>query len=170
MVELDLADLAAQRGLRELLDRELEIGDAVSGALGVDDFVVENAVNVDHHVVLRDAVLLGNRDRALAQIERRAHRIDKRHENLQAAEDRAIEASQPLDDQGGLLPDHAHGREQDVNHQESEEAAHCDSDHCDISTGALFGFEPDGESFDSFDTAALTLVQINGFGVARGPG
>jgi len=38
LVEVDLADLAPQRGLRELGDREQVVGDAVGGALGMSTF------------------------------------------------------------------------------------------------------------------------------------
>ena len=62
-VELDLADLAAQRRLRELRDREGIVRDAVRRARGIHHLQIQHAVDADLHVVLRDADLLGDVDR-----------------------------------------------------------------------------------------------------------
>ena len=67
-VELDLADLAAQRGLRELDDREAVVGDAVGRALRVEHLQVQHAVDADLHVVARDADLLRDVDRLLLEL------------------------------------------------------------------------------------------------------
>ena len=57
LVEIDLADLAAELRLAELADREHVVGDAVRRALRVQHFQVEHAVDADLHVVARDADL-----------------------------------------------------------------------------------------------------------------
>ena len=59
-VELDLADLAAQRGLRELRNGEAVIGDAVGGEMRIEHLHVEHRIDADLHVVARDADLLGD--------------------------------------------------------------------------------------------------------------
>jgi hypothetical protein len=60
LVQIDLADLAAQVGLRELRNREDIVGDPVRRALWIEHFQVQNPVHAHLHVVAGDADLRGN--------------------------------------------------------------------------------------------------------------
>ncbi len=86
VVEFDLADLTSERRLRELLDCEGQVRDTIRRAFGVDDLVVQNTVDVDEDVVLRDAVLFGNRNGLLAQVDFGADGVHKGCQDLQAAQ------------------------------------------------------------------------------------
>src|SRR5581483_5084021 len=119
-VELDLPDLAAERRLGELGDREEIVGHAVRGALRIHDLQVEDPVDVYLDVVLRDADLLRDIDRALLQRVPIADRIDERQEDVEPRVQRRAVAPEPFDDERALLRDD-HGRAGDHQHDEHRE-------------------------------------------------
>ena len=102
-VELDLADLAAQRRLRELRDREGIVRDAVRRARGIHHLQIQHAVDADLHVVLRDADLLGNVDRGLLQAVPVRDALDAGHEDVEARMQGLAVLAEPLDDERALL-------------------------------------------------------------------
>ena len=97
-VEVDLADLAAQRRLGELRDREHVVGDAVRGAFGVEHLEVEHAVDLHLDVVARDADLRGDVGGGFLQRVAIADDVDERNEDVETGAERGVEAAQPLDD------------------------------------------------------------------------
>ena len=103
LVELDLADLAAQIGLRKLRDRVVVVGDSVRGTLRIEDLEVQNAVDRDLHVVLRDANLLGHVDRALLQRMPVANAVEERPQDVKTRLQRAVVTAKPLHDPRLLL-------------------------------------------------------------------
>ena len=104
-VEVDLADLAAQRRLRELRDGEQVVLDAVGGALRVEDLEVEHAVDADLDVVAGDADLLRDVERRFLERVLVADDVDERHQDVEAGVERAGVPAEPLDDEGALLRD-----------------------------------------------------------------
>jgi hypothetical protein len=68
LVQLQLADHAAQRGLRQLRDGHDVVGRAVAGAHGVGDLEVQDAVHLQLGVVARDADLAGHVQRDFLQL------------------------------------------------------------------------------------------------------
>jgi hypothetical protein len=67
LIELDLADLASEGGLRELDNAEEKIIDAVRSRLRVDNTNVHNTVNSDLNVITRDTDLLRDIDNLLLE-------------------------------------------------------------------------------------------------------
>jgi hypothetical protein len=120
-VEVDLADLAPERGLRELADREKIVGDAVRRALGVHHLQVEHAVDVHLHVVLRDADLLRDVEGGLLQRVAVADRVDEREKDVEPGVERRAVAAEPLDDERALLRDDDRGPRDDEEDEERED-------------------------------------------------
>jgi len=126
-VEVDLADLAPERRLRELTDREEEVADAVRRSLGVHHFHVEDAVHVHLDVVLRDADLLRNVGCRLLQRMAVADRVEERDQHVEAGFERRAIAPESLDDEGTLLRHHD-GRSRDD--KERQPRQHQKHGHC----------------------------------------
>src|SRR5689334_14719 len=115
-IELHAADDAAQRRLRELGDGEHVIGRAVRREPRIGHLEVENAVDGELRVVLRDADLRRHVERRLAQIVAVRDAIEKRHDEIEAGREHAVEAAEPLDDPRMLLrhdADRLHDPDQD---------------------------------------------------------
>src|SRR5207249_9851639 len=130
---VDLADLAAQRGLRELGDREQVVVDAVGGALGVQHLQIEHAVHVYLHVVPGDADLLRDFARVLLEGVPVADRVDEGEEDVKAGVQRGAVAAEPLDHEGALLGDDDRRARDDDHHQQGEtEEDDEGSGHCTL--------------------------------------
>src|SRR4249919_299722 len=93
---LALADEVAEVRLRELRDRELEVGDVVLEPLGVSGLVVDDGVHADDHVVRRDHFLRRDLDDLLAHVDQ-VHAIYERHDDPQSPVDRPLVPPQALD-------------------------------------------------------------------------
>ncbi len=102
-VELDLADLAAERRLRELDDREAVVGDAVGCLAGLQHLQIQHSVHADLHVVPGDADLLRDVHRLFLQVVLVGDALDERDEDMKARLDRAAVAAEILDDKRALL-------------------------------------------------------------------
>ena len=92
------------------------LGDLVGGAERVGDREVEDRVDRDRHVVLRDHGLRRERDDLLAHVDERPQAVDERHEEMEAGVERALVAAEPLDDARARLRHDPHGagdRDQD---------------------------------------------------------
>ncbi len=87
-VQIDLAHLASQRGLRQLRDGEHVVRDAVGGALGVEHLEVQDAVHAHLDVVARDADLRGDVERLLLERVPVADDVDERHQDVEAGVER----------------------------------------------------------------------------------
>ena len=127
-VELDLADLAAQRRLRELGDREEIVRHAVGGPLGIHHLQVEDAVDVHLDVVLRDADLLRDIEGILLERVAVADPVDEGEEDVEARVERGPVAAEPLDHERALLRHDDGGtredeEDQDRQHQEDDQRA-----------------------------------------------
>ena len=129
LLERERADHVAQRGDRQLLDREDQVGDLVGRAERVGDLEVEDRVDRDRHVVLRDHRLRRERDDLLAQVDERLQGVDERHQEVQARIERAVVAPEALDDARVRLrddPDRPRDRDQD-----DQADADADDEGCD---------------------------------------
>ena len=60
LIECDLSDFGSHGGLGEVRDGREQVLDPVAGLIRVFDLNVEDAINVECHVVLRDGMLRGN--------------------------------------------------------------------------------------------------------------
>ena len=108
-VEFDLADFAAQGGLRELRDREAVVGDPVGGQMRIEHLHVEHRVDADLDVVARDADLLRDVDGDFLQAVPVGHPLDERNEDVEARLQGAAVFAQILDDERALLRHHGRG-------------------------------------------------------------
>ena len=96
---------------------------------GVGDREVEDRVDRDRHVVLGDHGLRREGDHLLPHVDQGPEPVDERDEEVQARVERAVVATEPLDDAGARLrhdPNGARDRDQD-------DQADADPDHerCD---------------------------------------
>ena len=105
LVEVDLADLAAQRRLRQLRDGEDVVGDAVRRALRVEDLEIQDAVHAHLHVVARDADLRRDVDRRFLQRMPVADDVEERNQDVKPGMQHAGKPAEPLDDVRALLRD-----------------------------------------------------------------
>src|SRR6185369_11378610 len=117
-VEIDLADLAAQRRLSELRNGEVVVRNAVRRARRVEHLQIQHAVDTDLHVVLRDADLLRNVDRTFLQVVLVGDVLHERHEDMEAGRQSAAVLPEQLDDERALLRDHDQGPAQSENDEE----------------------------------------------------
>ena len=122
-IEIDLADLAAQRRLRELDDREAIVRDAVRGAAGIEHLQIQHAVDADLHVVLGDADLLGNIERLFLEGVPVGDAFDERKQDVKPGLDRAAVAAESLDDEGALLRHDDGGLHQDDDDEHDDRQA-----------------------------------------------
>src|SRR5690606_40085584 len=97
-VQVDLADLATQRRLRELHDREAIVGDAIGRHARIEHLQVQHAVDADLHVVLRDADLLRNVERLLLEVVLVCDALEERYEDVKARLQSTAVAAEGLDD------------------------------------------------------------------------
>jgi hypothetical protein len=103
LVQLHLADHAAQRGLRQLRDGDDVVAAAVAGAHRVGDLEVQDAVHLQLGVVLGDADLAGHVQRHFLQRMLVGHALDEGDDELQARGQRAVVLAQAFDHPGVLL-------------------------------------------------------------------
>ncbi len=90
------------------------IVDPVGRELGVDDLHVEDAIDLDRDVILRDALLRRDVDRLLLERVPVGHPVEERHEHVETCFERRRVLAQPLDDIGLLLRHDAdHSRKDD---------------------------------------------------------
>src|SRR6185503_13017794 len=128
-VEFDLAELAAQRGLRQLGDAEGIVADAVGCALGVQDFQVEHTVHRHLNVVAGDANLWRDVDGLLLERVLVANDVEKRDQDMKSRAQRAAILAQALDDVGALLRHHHRGLGNDNDNQKRERENDDESTH-----------------------------------------
>ena len=132
-VELHLADDVAERRARERLERVREVLHGVRRLLRIGDAVVEDGVDVDRDVVLRDHRLAGKVQHLLAQVDARGRArgdllratdgdleiadvdrlraLDQRDQNVEPGARDAMKAPEPLDHHDLGLPDDLERRE-----------------------------------------------------------
>ena len=120
LVELHLADLAAQRGLRELRDR----GDVVRRAVGreprIGHLVVEDAVDAELGVVLGDADLLGHVERHFLQRMHVGDAVEERDDEVEPGSSMPWKLPEALDHPRALLRHDAHALD-DEGHDHADE-------------------------------------------------
>ena len=97
VVELQLAQCAAQGGLRQLRGRVEEVLYLDYGALGVDDAEIDHRAHLEAHVVAGDDVLRRDVARHGAQVHLH-HAIDARDDPVQPGVLHFGEAAQTEDD------------------------------------------------------------------------
>ena len=102
-IQIDATDLAAQGGLRKLRDGKLVVGNAIGGALGVQNLQVEDPVDPDLHVVLGNAHLLGDVDRQFLQAVFVGRPLDKGQQDVKSGAQRAAVLAEILHHVGALL-------------------------------------------------------------------
>jgi hypothetical protein len=73
------------------------------GELGVQHLQIQHAVDVDLHVVARDADLFRNFDRGFLQRALVGDPLDERHQDVEPRRQRLRVLAEPLDDVGALL-------------------------------------------------------------------
>src|SRR5882757_8467431 len=112
-VEFDLADLAAQRGLRQLRNGEPEIGDAVRGEMRIHHLHVEHRIDAHLDVVAGDADLLGDIDRDFLETMPVRDLLDEWNEDMEAGLEGAAVLAQVLDHECTLLRHHRRGLRHD---------------------------------------------------------
>ena len=103
LVQLQLADHAAQAGLCQLRHGHDVVGRAIAGQLGVGDLKVQNAVNLQLRVVAGDANLAGHIERDFFQTVLLDHVVDKRHHKVQTRGQAGVEFAQSFDHPSLLL-------------------------------------------------------------------
>src|SRR5438093_10723997 len=108
-IQLNLANLAAQRGLRELDDSEEVVRDPVRGAFRIQDLEIEHAVYVHLDVVAGDADLRGNIDGRFLERVPVTDRVNEREEDVKAGVEGSRVPLQPPHDVGALLGDYDRG-------------------------------------------------------------
>ena len=78
VVERDVANHGAKCGRGDALDGGAEVLDVQEGVLRVDDLLVDEEVDRDRRVVLRDAGLLRNLHHELPKVDCLRHELDRR--------------------------------------------------------------------------------------------
>ena len=158
VIEIELADDVAQRRQRQLLEAPRQVLHLVGRAHRIGDEVVDDRVHLHRHVVARDHRLRLDLGDLLAQVDRRAHRIEERHDRVQARFGGAVELAEPLDDLHLLLrddPDRPHQHDQ----QEDRQAEKDDAVHARVTSSTM----PSAPTTRTFVPAAIDL------GAARRP-
>src|SRR5205085_9648245 len=97
LVELHLADLAAQRRLRELGDGGNIVRGAVGGETRLGDLVIEDAVDAELRIVLGNAHLLRHVERYLLERVHVGDLVEERDDEIEPRLERALVAAQALD-------------------------------------------------------------------------
>ncbi len=122
VVQRNVADDGSQRGRREGLRGAGEVDDGGHGLDGVEDLRVDQEVDADRCVVLRDAGLLRHLEESLAQVDLHGL-LHEREEQDQARAAAALEPSQEEDDQPLVLTDDVDdaGQENQQNRQANQE-------------------------------------------------
>ena len=103
--------------------------DLVRRAERVRDREVEDRIDRDRHVVLRDHGLRRERDHLLAHVDERPQAVEERNEEVETGIERALVAPEALDDAGARLRHDPHGagdRDQD-----DQPDADADDEGCD---------------------------------------
>jgi hypothetical protein len=121
LVELHLADLAAQGRLRELRDGEHVVGRPIAREPRIDHLVVDDPVHGELRVVARDADLLRDVERHFLQRMLVRDAVEERHDQVQARLEHAVELAQALDHPRVLLRDDAHALEDEHDHHGHQE-------------------------------------------------
>ena len=102
-VQFQLADHAAQTGLRQLGHGHDVVGRTVAGQLGVGHLKVQNAIDLQLGVVPRNTNLAGHIQRNFFQAVLLDHVVYKGHHKVQAGGQTGVEFAQPFDHPGLLL-------------------------------------------------------------------
>src|SRR6266545_1383144 len=126
VVQLHLAEHAAQRGLGQLGRRVHVILDREEGLLGIDDAEEDDRVDLDRDVVTGDDVLGRHVGGHRAQADALPDLVDEGHQQDQAGavalpagvEDRLRPPAEPEDDHAFVLGDDAEQRAQDEQHHD----------------------------------------------------
>jgi hypothetical protein len=167
-VEVDLADLAAQRRLRELNDREAVVGDAVRSAAGIQHLQVQHAVDAHLDVVPGDADLFGDIERFLLERVPVRDALGERYQDVKARLDRAAESTERFDDECTLLRHH------DCSLHQHDEDEHDDGQgdvHAGTHSATLLsdGTDMQGEPIDVRNDGFLACIDRLLVDVARSP-
>ena len=156
LVELHLADHAAQRRLGELRDREHVVRGAVGGELRVDHLEVDDPVHRELRVVLGDADLLGDVQRHFLERVLVGHAVDEGHDHVEPRGQHLVELAQALDHPGLLLGDDADALDDQHDDHRDEERGDGDAD--------ALGEERGGDRNDERDDDLHEHVASLGFG------
>ena len=116
-VQLVLTEDRAQRGLRELAGRLIEVRHLDDGELRVDHPKINHGVHLHGHVVARDHVLRRHVEDARAQIHAH-HLLDRRHDDDQARPHHAVEAPEEEHHAALVLAQDLDRRDRDHKQQE----------------------------------------------------
>src|ERR1700742_2601365 len=108
-IQLDFADLAAQRGLRQLRNRKSIVGDSVRGEVRVHHLHIQHAVHAHLDIVAGDADLLGDVDGDFLQAVLVGYALHEGHQDVKAGGQRTAVLAEVLDDVGALLRNHGGG-------------------------------------------------------------
>jgi hypothetical protein len=137
-IELDLADLAAQVGLRQLRDREGVVRDTVRRPCWIEDFEIEHSVHGDLNVVARDADLLGNVHGHFLERVLVTDRVEERPEDVEARLERGGILAQPLHHPGVLLRNDARDPADHDERKDDDDEGYKESSHDTPKTLLLF--------------------------------
>src|SRR5467141_360768 len=120
VVEIQLAQRAAQRGLRELGGGVEEVLDLDDGLLRVDHAEVDHRGHLQADVVVGDHVLRRHVPRDGAEVDLH-HPVHPRHDPIEPCPLRLGEATEPEDDPGLVLLDHPQAGDDPDQHRNDED-------------------------------------------------
>jgi hypothetical protein len=103
IVEEDVAHHGTEGGRGDVLEGTLEVLDLDDAPIGVDDAPVDQEVDADRRVVLRDAGLAGNLDEPLAQVDLHRALGDRHDEDPARALDLGRAGATQGEDQHALV-------------------------------------------------------------------
>src|SRR6185503_11540502 len=165
-IQIDLADIAAKRRLRELRDGEDVVRDSIRGALRVQDLEIQDAVDTHLHVVARNTDLLRNVDGPLLQRMLVADDVDERHQDVEARVERGVVAPEPLHHERTLLRHDDRGPEHDE--QDDDREQH-DDDETGIDRHRSLRENVDRQPLQGDDARPLAGAQRRRADVPRAP-
>ena len=102
-IQLALADLTPERGLRQLRDGEAIVRDPIGGPLGIQHFEVQDSIDGHLNIVPRDADLLRDIRGLFFQGVFVADGIDERDQNVKSRVQHGGKLPESLHDIGVLL-------------------------------------------------------------------
>ncbi len=120
--------------MRKLGDAKAVVGDAVGGALRIQDFQIEHAVHRYLNVVPGDANLRWNVDGLFFERMLVAHHVEEGHEDMKSRAKSPAVLAEALDHVGALLRDNDRGLGNDDDDQQ------CQRDNDDESTHDFLRF------------------------------
>src|ERR1019366_5724280 len=143
-IEFHLTDDVAKRGARQRLERIRQVLHGVGGFLRVGDSVVQDRMDVDRHIVLRDHGLTREVEHLFPKVDARGGGsdqttcaagfglevpdieglgpLDERPENVQAGAPHTMKTAEALDNHHFGLTDDAHGSDDDNEGAEGDSA------------------------------------------------